>query len=75
MIKATSDEWKAIGDQANKCRDELHILLLACNGKMPKSTTEGIRKSLKYLNRFRSEAENRMMKTSDNKNLNVFYGE
>ena len=75
MKKATNEEWKMIGDQAKKCRDELHKLLIMCNSKLPIKTTNSIRYSLKYLNRFRNEAENRMFQTSDNKKLNVFYGE
>lgn len=75
MKRATNEEWQAIGDQAKKCRDELFILMNMSSGKMPVAITRILRQSIMYLNRFRSTAENRMLKTSDNQSLNTFYGE
>ena len=79
MKRATREEWKEIGNQSKRCRDELHKLLLMCNDKMPIRTADGVRSAIKHLNRFRCIAEDRMLAThppmKDKSDLRVFYGE
>ena len=78
MKRATREEWKEIGTQAKIVREELFELARLSRGKMPLAITKYIQTSINALDRFRCDAENRMLAThpplEDRSDLRVFYG-
>lgn len=73
MKQATHEEWIEIGHQAKKARNELVLLLSMCSHKMPKAIISLLQTSILALDRFRSSAEDRMLRTSENQDLTTFY--
>jgi hypothetical protein len=73
-IKQVSlEEWESIGEQSKKVRNEMMLLLNQTKG-LPKSVTDTLRKSVQILDRFRSQAEDRMMNTGASDDVHIFYG-
>ena len=70
---ATVEQWKEIGDQTKKIREELFNLANISAGKMPVSITDYIVEAIDKLDSFRCKAEDRMMETGVSKDLKVFY--
>lgn len=74
MKTASLEDWEAVGSQSKKARRELLSLLNQTKGKLPIAMNEAIIKSIQSLDRFRSNAENRMMQTGISKDTHIFYG-
>lgn len=70
------NEWKKVGNQAKKAREELLVLMNVSKG-LPIKTVSRIEKSLKYLDDFRCEADARMAKKEKEADYSssVFYGD
>ncbi|GEM_PF-6625378 len=73
MKKATAEQWKAIGDQAYKVREELFLLMELSSGKMPIYMTGYIKKTISDLDKFRSVAEQRMIEVGERPKDYSFY--
>lgn len=67
-------EWKDIGNQAQKVREELFNLHRMTTGKMPVAIIKHITKSIADLDQFKNMAEARMMNTGASTEINIFYG-
>jgi hypothetical protein len=73
MEKLTIEEWKEIGDLAKQINNDLNRLTMLSQKGVGTTRTKSIKQSTKYLNRFRSVAENVMLSKGIG-NINVFYG-
>lgn len=73
--KMDEKEWIKIGNQAKRTREELFKLMDMSYGKMPKAVVEPLRRSVKHLDCFKSQAEDRMLKMGDSDSLDIFYGD
>lgn len=71
----TEQDWIVIGDQAKLVREELFKLMSMCYGTMPKTTYEPLGKSVKYLDDFKCQAEDRMFRMRHSEREDIFYGE
>ena len=67
-------DWKAIGNQAKKVREELLNLHRMTTGKMPVAIVNQIHKAMNNVDKFKSVAEDRMFKTGGPESINIFYG-
>lgn len=74
MKTASLQEWESIGAQAKQTRDELFKLLNQTSGKLPVALNNHLINSIKQLDKFRSQAENRMLQTGASTDLGLFYG-
>lgn len=74
MKQASLEDWQAIGAQAKQVRKELLSLLNQTSGKLPVSINNSLIKSIQCLDRFRSNAEERMLQSGVSDDLKTFYG-
>lgn len=68
------DEWKQIGTQAKKIREELFTLHNLSSGHMPNEVVSHITRAINSLDKYRCKAEDRMLSKGITEDLNIFYG-
>lgn len=74
-VTNNKDTWEEIGHQTKIARSEIRKVINVSKGSLPLKTTGKLAKALHYLDLFRDEAEERMLKEDKTKNTKVFYGE
>ena len=73
MKKLEIEEWEKIGELTKRINTDINELTVLASSGMPLTKTSSLRISSRYLNKFRSDAEN-LMFSKGLRNTNIFYG-
>jgi len=71
---ATEAEWREMANEAKELRDRLGTLVIKSSKFMPKTVAGNLMKAQKYIDQWRSQAEEEMFTRGGPQDINVFYG-
>lgn len=74
MKNTTNEEWKKIGNATKKINNDIHDLIIEASKIVGTTRSAPLKRSLKHLNKFRSEAED-VMFSEGKGDTNTFYDE